>query len=101
MLGQNERCTEMQAALLERLAKRAEAAPDGDPAERKEVADAIRRSHRFSLRQGVLRLLDSLDLAHLKATWDKTYAERSTLIHGLAPQPGADYGNLASRVTSL
>jgi hypothetical protein len=53
------------------------------------------------LRQGVFRLLDRLGLQHLKKSWDDLYAERSTLVHGLAPQPGADYGDLAHRTVSL
>ena len=67
-----------------------------------EVADAIRKSlHRLTLRQGVFRLLDRLGLTHWKKRWDDLYAERSTLVHGLAPQTGADYGDLAHRTVSL
>ena len=70
--------------------------------DREEVADAIRKSlHRLTLRQGVFRLLDRLALAHLKRRWDDLYAERSTLVHGLAPKPGGDYGDLAFRTISL
>jgi hypothetical protein len=57
--------------------------------------------HRLTLRQGVFRLLDRLGLADLKKPWDELYAERSTLVHGLAPQPGADYATLAHRTVSL
>ena len=53
-----------------------------------------------TLRQGVFRLLDGLGLAHLKTPWDGLYAGRSTLVHGLAPKPGADYGDLAHRTVS-
>ena len=74
----------------------------GRDAARQEVADAIRKSlHRLTLRQGVFRLLDRLGLVHLKKPWDDLYAERSTLVHGLAPQPGADYSTLAHRTVSL
>ena len=44
---------------------------------------------------------DRLGLQQLKQPWDALYAERSTLVHGLAPQPGADYGDLAHRTISL
>ena len=65
------------------------------------MADAIDHLQRLSLRQGVLRLLADLGIGHLRPLWDKTYAERSTLIHGLAPKPGADYSEFANRVVNL
>lgn len=101
MLGQQATWTGGQKRLLEKLAEEAEASSMANAAERSEVAEAIRSSHRLSLRQGVLRLMDALDLMPLKPVWDKTYAERSTLVHGLAPRPGADYGDLAFRTVSL
>jgi hypothetical protein len=42
-----------------------------------------------------------LDLGYLKKDWDKLYSERSTLVHGLAPQPGVDYSDLAFRTITL
>ena len=48
-----------------------------------------------------MRLLDHLGLSHLKKEWDELYGERSTLVHGLAPKPGADYTGLATRTVSL
>lgn len=102
MLGQRETWTAAQKDLLAELARSADQSTFGTEQERREVSDAINRGlHRLSLRQGVLRLLDRLKLAHLKAEWDKHYAERSTLVHGLAPRPGADYSNLAFRSVSL
>jgi hypothetical protein len=101
MLGQQQAWTDCQTDLLEKLAREAGASSECSAGERNEVAEAIRRSHRFSLRQGVLRLLDTLDLVPLKPVWDKIYAQRSTLVHGLAPRPGADYGDLAFRAVSL
>lgn len=102
MLGQSESWTEDQKRLLSEVADAAEGTSTGNADERKEVADAIRKSlHRLTLRQGVLRLLDALELAHLKKDWDAIYAKRSTLVHGLAPRPGADYGELAFRAVSL
>jgi hypothetical protein len=101
-LGQNEVWTVNQKELLRELAAAAEQSAAAVDAERKEVADAIRKSlHRLSLRQGVFRLLDRLNLEHLKTAWDQLYTERSTLVHGLAPKPGADYGDLAHRTVSL
>lgn len=102
MLGQSESWTDEQKRLLSEVADAAERSSTGNADERQEVADAIRKSlHRLTLRQGVLRLLDALELAHLKKDWDAIYAERSTLVHGLAPKPGADYGDLAFRAVSL
>ena len=101
-LGQDESWSTDQKQLLRELAAAAEQSATGTDAERQEVADAIRKSlHRLTLRQGVFRLLDRLGLEHLKQPWDSLYAERSTLVHGLAPQPGADYGDLAHRTVSL
>jgi phage replication-related protein YjqB (UPF0714/DUF867 family) len=73
----------------------------GAQGERAEVAEAIRRGHNLSLRQGVLRLLSTLGLNQLKKKWDALYQERSALVHGLVPRPGVDYGDLAFRAMSL
>ena len=89
-LGQDESWSKDQKQLLREIAAAAEQSATGTDAERQEVADAIRKSlHRLTLRQGVFRLLDRLSLQHLKKPWDDLYGERSTLVHGLAPQPGA------------
>ncbi len=102
MLGQNEAWSPNQELLLTELADRAEKSGVGSVNERREVADAIKRgTYKLSLRQGVLRLLASLGLEHLKGGWDALYSERSKLVHGLAPKPGADYGELSERVLSL
>jgi hypothetical protein len=101
-LGQDETWTNDQRVLLNQLALAAEASSTAPAAERFEVAEAIRKSlHRLTLRQGVFRLLDRLALQHLKRPWDDLYAERSTLVHGLAPEPGKDYTTLAHRTVSL
>jgi len=101
-LGQDETWTPDQKLLLAELANRAEQSSRGTEAERLEVSAAIRKSlHRLTLRQGVLRLLDSLGIADLRTAWDSLYAERTTLIHGLAPRPGTDYAELAHRSLNL
>src|SRR3989442_4062252 len=102
MLGQQQTdWTDDQKRLLEKLAEDAKTSSTVNATEVSEVALAIGRSHRLSLRQGVLRLLDNLDLAALKPAWDETYDERSSLIHGLAPRPGVDYSDLARRAVNL
>jgi hypothetical protein len=101
-LGQDESWTDDQKELLKELAAAATRSSTGTDVERQEVVDAIRKSlHRLTLRQGVFRLLDRLGLPDLKKPWDQLYAERSTLVHGLAPQPGADYTTLAHLTVSL
>ena len=102
MLGQDEDWTPTQRRLLADLATIAREHTDGSDDERNEVASAIERgTQRLSLRQGVLRLLTSLELQDLRKDWDRQYGERSTLVHGLAPVPGADYTQLAYRVVNL
>jgi hypothetical protein len=102
MLGQNEEWSDDQKQLLDQLAGFAQKQVIGSQKERAEVAEAIRKGlHKLSLRQGVLRLLLSLELDHLKPIWDDLYGKRSTLVHGLAPKPGADYSELAHKTVSL
>lgn len=102
MLGQQEQWSEVQKAMLKQLAGSAQGIALGSEHERSEVADAIRRSlHRISLRQGVFRLLDRLNLSHLRKPWDAIYGERSKLVHGLAPVPSARYDDLAGRTVNL
>ena len=50
--------------------------------ELEEMAGALQRMHRVSLRQGVFRLLDRNGLGHLKSRWDELYSKRSGLFHG-------------------
>jgi hypothetical protein len=101
-LGQGEGWSEDQKQLLREIAIAAEQSVIGTDSKRQEVAAAIRKGlHRLTLRQGVFRLLDRLGLQHLKKPWDDLYADRSTLVHGLAPQAGAEYGTLATSAVNL
>ncbi|MBK8760468.1 MAG: hypothetical protein IPM03_08550 [Sulfuritalea sp.] len=102
MLGQDETWSVSQKLILKDFAAKANESPIGSVEERAEIALALTKSlHRLSLRQGVLRLLDRLQLGHLKAEWDALYGERSTLVHGLAPRPGTSYDDLANRTIGL
>ena len=102
MLGQDEVWSDDQKHLLEELVITARTADIGSQTERDEVADAIAKSiHRQTLRQGVFKLLVELGLPQLKKEWDKLYSERSKLVHGLAPQPGVNYSELANRTMNL
>ena len=101
-LGQNLTWSDGQLKILDELARSAAVSTLASSDERIEVAEAVRKSlHRISLRQGVMRLLASLRLQHLKGAWDALYGERSTLVHGLAPRPGVDYSDLAYRAVTL
>jgi hypothetical protein len=85
MLGQQETWSNDQKRIIGELVVAAQNTGIGSVDEREEVIDAINKSlHKLSLRQGVMRLLTSLNLNHLKKNWDKLYQERSSLVHGLA-----------------
>jgi hypothetical protein len=84
-LGQNEKWSEAQEALIKQLAEAAEASMEGTAAERTEVAGAIRKGlFPLSLRQGVMRLLSRLDLHDLRKEWDRLYGIRSGIFHRTA-----------------
>lgn len=101
-LGQDLSWSDGQRNLLAHLAQIAVQSSLAAPDERQEVADAMSKSlHRLTLRQGVMRLLSSIGLQHLQRPWDELYGERSTLVHGLRPRPGADYSDLAHRAVTL
>ncbi len=102
MLGQNENWTDAQKELLNKLSGIAQKSKIGTSKERMEVVNVVKKGlHRLSLRQGVLRLLDALDLNHLAKNWDELYNDRSKLVHGMAPKPGIDYNKLSNKVVSL
>jgi hypothetical protein len=101
MLGQDEVWSADQLTMISEAAESVEEENMGTADERAGVAEAIRRINKRSLRQGVFRLLSTLGLSHLRKAWDAHYSERSTLVHGLAPRPGVDYGPLAFRTMSL
>lgn len=102
MLGQEVVWSYDQKCLLGQLVTTARCADVGSQNERDEVADAISKSiHRNSLRQGVFKLLTELGLPHLKKEWDKLYSDRSKLVHGLAPMPGVNYNELATKTMNL
>jgi hypothetical protein len=84
-LGQNEKWSEPQVALIEQLDDAAEASAGITATQRAEVARAIRSGlFRLSLRQCVMRLLSDLDFDHLRKEWDRLYSVRSGLFHGTA-----------------
>lgn len=102
MLGQAfESWSDPQKKLLADLAASARNADTLDLAQREEVAIAIGRIHKLGLRQGVMRLLKELGRTDLRKRWDALYERRSTLVHGLAPTPGARYDDLAQEAMTI
>jgi len=101
-LGQNETWTPAQKSLLNELATRAESSTDASEPECQEVADALRRGiQRLGLRQGVMRVLDSLGLRHLRKEWDRIYRYRSGIFHGTLKLRNDEIGQLAVDAETL
>src|SRR5262245_7669671 len=101
-LGQSETWTSAQTTLLEDLAEQAQVSKQGTSAERQEVADALRRgTHRVSLRQGVLRVLNELELTHLQKEWDRIYGRRSGIFHGTERLSDEEIAELANHTVKL
>jgi hypothetical protein len=101
-LGQTEKWSETQEALIEDVAVTAEESTKGTAQDRAEVAQAIQKGlFRLSLRQGVMRLLSSLGLDHLRTEWDRLYAVRSGLFHGTDRLSDAEINNAALDTVTL
>jgi hypothetical protein len=70
MLGQQVTWSSDQKRIIEGLVEVVLGTEIGSVDEREEIIDAINKSlHKLSLRQGVMRLLTTLDLSHLKKDW--------------------------------
>ena len=101
-LGQNEKWSEAQVALIKELADAAETSATGVAHERAEVADAIRKGlFPLSLRQGVMRLLSRLSLDALRKEWDRLYGIRSGLFHGTARLSDSEINKAAHDTVTL
>lgn len=101
-LGQEAQWSDNQRKLIEELAVRAEFEESYPLVERSEVADALRRSlHRIGLRQGVMRIIDSLGLQKLKKEWDRIYGARSGLFHGTSRLSEPELAELAEDALKL
>ncbi len=100
-LGQDQEWSDAQSALIEQLAINAESSTLGEE-QRAEVARAIRTGlFKVSLRQGVIRLLASLELSELKKEWDRLYGLRSGIFHGTARLASAELNQAASDAITL
>lgn len=102
MIGQQDEWNHAQKAAIAKLEAQVMQDESLSTEEANEIADAIRKGlHKVSLRQGVKRLLKRVGLTHLTKEWDALYGERSSLVHGLAPEPGKAYDGLANRAVTL
>jgi hypothetical protein len=101
-LGQNQKWSEAQEALIIDLAVAAKESSKGTAQERAEVAQAIQKGlFPLSLRQGVMRLLSRLDLDDLRGEWDRLYAVRSGLFHGTARLSDSEINQAALETVTL
>jgi hypothetical protein len=101
-LGQNQKWSEAQMALIKQLAAAAEASSEVTAEQGAEVAKAIETGvFRLSLRQGVMRLLSSLYLDHLRKEWDRLYSIRSGIFHGTARLTDAQLSQAALDTITL
>jgi hypothetical protein len=101
-LGQDEKWSESQKLRLERLAREVEneAAMEND--DLLEISEALRRSlHRIGLRQGVMRVLDRLNLGDLKKEWDRLYGVRSGIFHGTNTLSGPEADHFANEALGM
>jgi hypothetical protein len=101
MMAANERWTDGQRQLLARLAEVAASAQELPIDEAAEVADAIRRTFRISVRQGGRRALDRLGVHEFWDEWDKLYGDRSALFHGARRTTNAEHLAIAERALTL
>jgi len=101
MLSQDQEWTDAQRGMLKETADHVRSRQTGSSAEREEVASAIEKLYRLSLRQGVFRLLQKIGLSHLRKTWDDLYDERCRLVHANEPNQQARHAALADRATAV
>ena len=80
-VAQKEKWSVKQRALIKKLVTKI-TNHAGSDREEQEVAEALERSHRIGVRQGVMRVLCLNGLEHLKREWDDIYSLRSGFFHG-------------------
>ena len=92
--------SDTQRQTLESLAEEVKSAAGGNE-ELLEVAEAIRRLYRNSLRQEVRQFLTANGLNHLWSDWDGLYDRRSKLFHGRRRLSGQEISALAEDAVKL
>lgn len=92
--------SDVQRQTLDSLAEGVESDADGNK-ELLEVAEAIRRLYRNSLRQEVRQFLAANGLNHLWRDWDGLYDRRSKLFHGRRRLSAQEIYALASDAVKL
>ena len=73
----------------------------GSDREDKEVAEALMRTHKFGVRQGVMRVLDRNSLKHLRKEWDNIYSLRSGFFHGSKQLTEQEVNEFAAKALEL
>lgn len=63
--------------------------------EGEEIKVALERMHRLSIRQGLMRLLERLDLREIRNELDEVYGARSAFFHGASYLAGPELNALA------
>lgn len=103
-LGQTEKWTEIENRYLNDLLKKVESDNGLSETHKRRVSHAIRRTisnGATGLKEGVVRLLESLELDELIDDWKHLYDERSALVHGREQVDAEKYGPLADRGAKL
>ncbi|MER8945190.1 hypothetical protein [Mesorhizobium sp. M0185] len=101
-LGQQEEWSLGQKQLITHAAEVAKRDTKLSQTETEEVVKTImNHSHRLSLRQGVLRVLEKSGLSDLKKEWDDVYGYRSVIFHEGRVGPNAEYSAFANRAVAL
>lgn len=90
-LARGDNWTQSQRETLQSLANAVDTDSNLAPEERLELSEMLRKSvHRMSVRQSQRRLLRELDLENLWRPWDRLYARRSEILHGLTYSSNTD-----------
>jgi hypothetical protein len=93
--------TSSQRAGIDHLIKETEKLEGLSEEEKAELSAAIKRMHPLSIRQGMKRLLTTLDLAEIWHDWDDVYNRRSRFFHGGIPPDSHEINALASDAVRL
>lgn len=101
-LAHGEEWSEDQKLIVRELAEGARGAVAGTEKEREEIASALVGSlRRFSVRQGVRRVLERHGLGQLLKEWDAVYNLRSAIVHGATRLPEHEITEVANRALRL
>lgn len=101
-LGQKEKWTISQKAMIARLIALAREGADFGGADGAEIAERMGTAlQKVGLGQGVVRVLNRLGLGHLLKEWKRVYNARSAIFHGLKTVNEPDLAKLAMDTLTL